>query len=69
MNRINQGICVKNYFLYKNDLLYEIVIVLDYFLFYNYNTSDANETTLVKLKSLNSSGIAPKTLVPFGFPF
>lgn len=29
MNRINQGICVKNYFLYKNDLLYEIVIVLD----------------------------------------
>jgi hypothetical protein len=34
-----------------------------------YNTSRANETILVKFFSLNSSATAPKTQVPFGFPF
>jgi hypothetical protein len=36
--------------------------------YYTYNTSGANETILVKFNCLNSRAIAPKILVPLGFP-
>lgn len=58
------------HFIYFIHILFKCYnyIILESHLYYTYSTSGANETILVKFNCLNSRAIAPKILVPLGFP-
>lgn len=52
--------------LFHSNTMYNITMLC---IISSYITSGANQTVLVKFNSLNSQAIAPKTQVPFGFPY